>query len=248
MTRETYGDFASILGESPAWVIGGFAMPDGSFWEYREPDAVVVVQNGRLRVAVRRLSRKHDSVQILDNAKHMFFSSRSFDVPEHGGISFELEMRAWGLETRPGDLYDGFASFNLLDFTQGAALDFFVGHDRIAPVYARLPFPGVEAEDAKPLKYFAIFSERERSPEATHRLRIAYERAEDWVRWWMDGEEVWRYTLPVKLTRFTACLGIMTEKDLSPAGSTSLHGQGVLAEWTPIEVVSWPDPSARPEP
>src|SRR5439155_26202311 len=38
--RETYGDFTSIVGEKPAWVIGGFPLPDGSFWEYREPDAV----------------------------------------------------------------------------------------------------------------------------------------------------------------------------------------------------------------
>ena len=244
--RETYGDFTSIVGEKPSWVIGGFPQRDGTFWEYREPDAVAVVQNGRLRVAVRELTRRHDTVQILDNAKHMFFSARTFDVPTDGGVSFELEMRSQCSGTTPGDLYDGFVSFNLLDFTQGGALDWFVGHDRVAPVYARLPFPGVVAADAKPLKYFAMFDELPHEPAARRRVRIAYDRALDECRWWLDGEQVWRYTLPVKLSGFLAALGIMTEKDLSPDGSVSVHGQGILGEWSPLEIVTWPSGEDRP--
>ncbi|MFD2881361.1 DUF6081 family protein [Paenibacillus rhizoplanae] len=34
-------------------------------------------------------------------------------------------------------------SLNLLDFTTGAALDFFAGNDKYASVYGILPFPGV---------------------------------------------------------------------------------------------------------
>jgi uncharacterized protein DUF6081 len=244
--RETYGDFTSIVGEKPAWVVGGFALPDGSFWEYREPDAVAVVQNGRLRVAARQVTRKHDTIQILDNAKHMFFSSRSFEVPPEGGVSFECEIRSMCKDTAPGDLYDGFVSLNLLDFSEGGALDWFVGHDRIAPVYARLPFPGVVAGDAKPLKYFAIFEELAHTPGDRRRVRIAYDRALDEAGWWLDGEEVWRYTLPVKLNVFTMALGIMTEKDLTAEGSVSCHGQGIIGEWSPIEVTTWPTGSSRP--
>jgi hypothetical protein len=244
--REIYGDFRSIVGEKPAWVIGGFPLPDGSFHEYREPDAVTVVQNGRLRVAVRRLTRRHDTIQILDNAKHMLFSARTFEVPPAGGVAFETEIRSRCAGTVPGDLYDGFVSLNLLDLTQGVALDWFVGHDRIAPVYARLPFPGVEAADARPLKYFAVFEELAHPPGALRRVRIAYDRALDEARWWLDGAEVWRYTLPVKLAGFTAALGIMTEKDLTPEGSVSCHGQGILGEWAPLEVTTWADGEARP--
>jgi uncharacterized protein DUF6081 len=245
--QEIYSDYGSIVGAKPSWVIGGFPSSDGSIWEFREPDAVAVVQNGRLRVAVQELTRRHDRVQILDNAKHMFFSSRLFEIPPSGGIAFELDMRAYGMSTAPGDLYDGFASFNLLDFSEGVALDWFVGHDRIAPVYARLPFPGVKAADAKPLKFFAIFEERERTPTARQRVRIAYDRELDEAHWWLDGVEVWRYSVPVKLTGFTAALGVMTEKDLSPEGSVSCHGQGVLAEWGPLEITTWDDASARPD-
>lgn len=237
--RETYGEFTSILGAEPAWTIAGFPLPDGSFWEYREPDAVAVVQDGRLRLAVRELTRRHDSEQILDNAKHMFFSTRRFSVPQDGGISFELDVRSLCRGTAPGDLYDGFVSFNLLDFTEGAALDWFTGHDRIAPVYARLPFPGVVAGDARPLKYFALFEELSHEPGTRRRVGIAYDRPSDEAWWTLDGEEVWRYRVPVKLSSFIAALGIMTEKDIGPRGSVSCHGQGILGEWSPIEIATW---------
>lgn len=245
--RETYGDYTSIVGEKPSWVIAGFPLPDGSFWEYREPEAVAVVQNGRLRVGVKKLTRAHDTIQILDNAKHMFFSARSFDVPPDGGVSFELEMRSQCMGTVAGDLYDGFASFNLIDFSEGGALDWFVGHDRIAPVYARLPFPGVVASDARPLKYFAMFSELEHAPGDRRRVRIAYDRATDDCRWWLDEELVWRYTPPVRFSSFIAGLGIMTEKDLTREGSVSVHGQGVMGEWSPLEITTWGSGGSRPK-
>src|SRR5262245_20856840 len=65
----TYGGYADLLKPDSKWVIGGFPG-----WEFREPDAVVVVQNGRLRVGAIPLTRGNGVVQILDNAKHMYFS------------------------------------------------------------------------------------------------------------------------------------------------------------------------------
>lgn len=237
--HEVYGDFASILGASPAWSVATFPLRDGTVWEYREPDAVVVVQNGRMRLAVQRFTRSHDTVQILDNPKHMFFSTRRFDVPDRGGIAFEADIRAEGIRTTTGDLYDGFATLNLLDFGQGVALDWFCGHDRIAPVYARLPFPGVDAADAAPLKYFAFFEERQRVPGSAARVGIRYDRGAAEATWTLDGTEVWRYPIPVDIESFTVALGVFTEKDIGPAGSASCHGQGLVAEWSPLEVTTW---------
>lgn len=237
--HSTYADFASIVGRAPAWTIGGFPLRDGSVWEYREPEAISVVQNGRLRVFVPKLSRHHDRIQILDNAKHMLFSTNVFDVPHDGGVAFELDIRSRCANTEPGDLYDGFVSFNALELSQGAALDWFVGMDRVAPVFARLPFPGVAAQDARPLKYFAIFSELEHSTDTRRRVGIGYDRGADEVWWWIDGEEVWRCPVPIKLDRFVLALGIMTEKDLGNDGSVSCHGQAILGEWGPVEIATW---------
>lgn len=238
-THEVYGGFTTLVSDDPAWTIGSFPTPDGSTWEYREPEAVAVVQNGRLRVRVTPLTRRHDRVQILDNAKHMFFSTRRFEVPADGGISFELTMRSQVTGSTPGDLYDGFVSVNLLDFSQGAALDWFVGHDRIAPVHARLPFPGVAAEDARPLKYYAVFDEMEHSPGTERRVGISYDRANARITWTLDGATAWEQPIGVALTGFVVALGIMTEKDLTPQGSVSCHGQSITGEWGPVEVTTW---------
>src|SRR5437660_4688926 len=128
----TYGGFADLFKAESPWQLGGFALPDGSFWQYREPNAVVIAQAGRLRCTVAPLTRTHDRVQFLDNAKHMYFSKERFAVPPGGSISFDVNIGARGHGTAPGDVYDGFVSYNLLDFATGWALDFFISNDRIA--------------------------------------------------------------------------------------------------------------------
>ncbi len=233
-----YSNFHSIItGVSRSWEYGGFPLPDGTFWRYREPDAAVVVEGERMRVSAK-ISRANDQVQILDNAKNMFFSTRLFDVPEQGEISFEWNMRARCANTAPHDLYDGFVSVNLLDFTTGAALDFFVCNDIIATVYAILPFPGVpepvDPENADRPKYFCDFNELplETAPGQLHRYRISYSRGKDEVCYFVDGQEVGLYTgVPVKINSLIIALGLMTEKSIEEGKSVSVHGQIMTGEW-----------------
>lgn len=55
----------------------------------------------------------------------------------------------------------------------------------------------------------------------------------------MNGKEVRREkNIPLKFNNFTVALGIMTEKDLSPEGSVSVHGQTVIAEWSPVKITT----------
>jgi hypothetical protein len=109
----TYAGFHSIItGVSRSWEYGGFPLHDGTFWRYREPDAVIVVEGERMR-ATAKLSRANDQVQILDNAKNMFFSTRRFEIPDQGHIAFEWDMKALCSGTRPHDWYDGFVSVTL---------------------------------------------------------------------------------------------------------------------------------------
>ncbi|MDQ6419000.1 DUF6081 family protein [Paenibacillus sp. LHD-117] len=236
-TTRTLGDFHTILNEGDVWKIGGFPLQDGTFWPYREPEAVVIVRNGILYVRAA-ISRSNDRVQILDNAKHMYYSAEPVKVPENGEISFELKIRARTKDTAPGDLYDGYVSLNLLDFTTGGALDFFVGNDQYASVYAVLPFPGVQVPETEGTKYFCIFKEEtDFVPREFNTYRIAYNRSSDEIVFYVNGKEVRREThAPVKFNQFTVALGIMTEKDLTPEGSVSAHGQTVIAEWSPITI------------
>ena len=234
----TYADYHSIItGVERTWQYGGFPLPDGGFWHYREPNATVVVEGDRLRVTAK-LSRSNDQVQILDNAKNMFFSTRTFSAPEHGEISFEWSQKARCAGTASHDLYDGFVSVNLLDFSTGTALDFFVCNDIIATVYAILPFPGVPAPPDKELadkpKYFCDFVELpvETSLGQLHRYRISYHRGNDEVAYSVDGVEIARYKeVPVKLNGFLIALGLMTEKTIEHGKSVSIHGQMLIGEW-----------------
>ncbi len=241
----TYANYHSIItGIDRTWQYGGFPQPDGSFWLYREPDASVVVEGERLRVTAR-LSRSHNQVQILDNAKNMFFSTRTFTPPDAGEIAFEWEQKARCMGTAARDLYDGFISVNLLDFTTGAALDFFVCNEIISTVYAILPFPGVPAppdkEAADKPRYFCDFGELplETAPGQLHRYRISYHRGKDEVAYSVDGREVARYRdVPIKLNGFIIALGLMTEKTIENGQSVSVHGQVLIGEWSKFTITT----------
>ncbi|MGZ9583620.1 DUF6081 family protein [Paenibacillus marinisediminis] len=231
------GDFDTILNEGHVWKMGGFKLPDGSFWEYREPNATVIVRNGILYVRAP-LSRQNHQVQILDNAKHMYYSVEDIQVPEQGEISFELDIRARTQNTVPNDLYDGYVSLNLLDFSTGGALDFFAGRDKYASVYAVLPFPGVQVPETNKTRYFCIFKEDTNFKAGEfNNYRITYNRENDEIVFYVNGEEVRREkNVPIKFNKFTVALGIMTEKDLTPEGSVSVHGQTVTAEYSPVKI------------
>jgi hypothetical protein len=193
---EIYAGFDSLLEPQPTWRIGEFPERDGSMRQLREPDAVTIVQSGRLSIGVRRFTRTHDRVQILDNAKHVLFSTRTFEIPEAGSISFSGELRAEGAECRAGDLYDAFASLLCLDLSTGTAIDVFCRDDMYAAVFARLPFPGVRVPDLEPFKYWAIFDERVLPSPGTHNYGIEIAPGAGSITWTVDGGLLRRQSLP----------------------------------------------------
>jgi hypothetical protein len=242
-TTRVLGGFGDILKPESEWVTAGFALPDGSFWAYREPGATVVAQRHRLRVTVAPLTRSNDRVQILDNAKHMYFSRERVSVPEGGALTVDVRIAARGHGTAANDLYDGFISYNLLDFETGFAIDFFISNDVIATVYARLPFPGVPAPETGDTRYFAVFKELDvaTAPGQPHDYRITYDQGADAVRFWVDGVLVnEERNIPDKIRGFTLAMGLMTEKDIQDGRSVSLHGQGLTGEWSETRITSTP--------
>lgn len=236
------GDYNRIFEHDSPWETGGFALPDGTGWEYREPNAMVLVRNGWLQVAAVPLTRGHDRVQVLDNAKHMYYSKERFAVPAGGRITFEIQVAATTVGTRPGDIYDGFISWNLLDFTTGWAFDFLTGGDGIATVYGRLPFPGVTISDTGDAKAFAIFNEIRDLPAGQgqpHAYRITYDQGEGSVEFEADGRIVDRYDRVFDcITGFTAALGLMTEIEIAGGKSVSCHGQGLIGRFSPMRVTT----------
>jgi hypothetical protein len=236
-----YSNFASAITGEGDWIPAGFPLPDGGFWQYQEPDAVVVVQDGFLKVAAVPYTRRHDSIQILDNAKHMYFSTRNFAAPKSGSITFAIDMSATIVGGAQGDLYDGFVSFNVLDFSTGAALDFFVGNEVLATVYGKLPFPGVPAAACSHgPRYFCLFEEIHTgiTPGSLHHYEITYASDENLVTYSIDGSAVRRFSnVPFKLGPCTLAMGLMSEKDLAAGkGSVSCHGQGAIGRWGNVKI------------
>jgi len=184
---------------------------------------------------VRRFTRSDDRIQIFDNAKHVMFSTGSFAVGS--GIRISWDMGAEGLGCAEGDLYDGFASFLCLDLTTGTAIDVFCRDSLCAAVFARLPFPGVKLPEVAPLKYWALFDEKELPAPGIHRYSIAIEPPLSQITWTVDDELLRHQRLPeYALGPLMFGLGLMTEKDLTNDGSISCHGQGVRGEWGPITI------------
>jgi len=186
-------------------------------------------------MGVRRFTRYDDRAQILDNAKHVLFSTSSFDVGS--GLRLSWEMGAEGLGCRDGDLYDGFASFVCLDLTSGTAIDVFCRDELCAAVFARLPFPGTRLPDLEPMKYWALFDEKVLPQAGPHRYSIAIEPRRSSITWTVDETTLREQHLPdYELGPLMFGLGLMTEKDITTQGSVSCHGQGVRGEWGPITV------------
>jgi len=237
------GGFSCVISVEPearTWMPAGFPMAEGGFWVYQEPDAVVVVQNDRLRVAAVPFTRGHDAVQFFDNAKHMYFSTRSFEAPRNGRLTVEWEMSAQVIGTRDDDLYDGFVSFHLMDLAAGVAIDVFTANRMIATVYARLPFPGANApkREAGP-RFFSLFDEFEgiTEPGQNHRYAIVYDRAAATLEWFIDAKLLKKEAKVPDFGASILALGMMTEKDIVPGkGSVSCHGQGAIASWGGIRV------------
>jgi hypothetical protein len=186
-------------------------------------------------MGVRRFTRCHDRVQIFDNAKHVLFSTESIDAGT--GLRLSWEMGAEGLGCLEGDLYDGFASFLCLDLSTGTAIDVFC-RDRIcAAVFARLPFPGVKLPDLEPMKYWALFDEKELDAPGIHRYSITIDTHRSSITWTVDDDILREQQMPgYRLGSVMFGLGLMTEKDITTEGSVSCHGQGVRGEWGPITI------------
>lgn len=235
--------FGCVISAEPAertWMPAGFPIANGGFWTFREPDAVVIVQSERLRVAAVPFTRSHDEMQFLDNAKHMYFSTRAFEAPKNGRLTIEWDMAAHIVGARDDDLYDGFVSFHLMDLAAGVAIDVFAANRTIATVYARLPFPGASAprSDSGP-RYFSLFDEFRgcTEPGQMHRYALVYDRGDATLEWHMDGKCLKREVAVPDLGPSLLALGMMTEKDIVPGkGSVSCHGQGAVATWGGIRV------------
>ncbi len=236
-----YGEFSSIFKEGGKWTRGEYKLPDGTAWIYNEPDAVLRIQRDHLRVRADPLRRSHDTIQILDDAKHLYQSTKRFPTPEEGGISFDIEMDAKVTGAKNNDLYNGFVVFGLTDLEGGFGLAFLTNGIEYATLYARHTPLNVTSQNPSYPRFFEIHDEHSLPPleEGRHHYTITYSREKSRVEWLVDGEHAnYQDNIPDPINTFAVEIGLMTAVELGPNGSRSLQGQGITGEWSELKITS----------
>ncbi len=235
---QQYGEYSSIFKEEGKWTQGIYKLPDGTTWTYNEPDAIIIVKRNTLQVRIEHLTRNHDTIQLLDNTKHLYLSTAKFPTPEDATITFEIEMNAKVTGAKDNDLYNGFTAFNLHDLEGGYGFSFLTNGTEYATLYSRQTPTGATSKNPTYPRFFEIYNEQP-LPEGKHRYTINYTKKRDYAEWLLDGERVnYQDRIPDPINSFNISIGIMTAVELGPNGSQSLHGQGVTGEWSTAKITS----------
>ncbi len=234
-----YGEYSSVFKENGKWTQGIYKLPDGTTWAYNEPDAIIIVKRNRLQVRVEPLKRSHDTIQLLDNNKHVYLSTGRFLTPEESTINFELNLGAKITDAKDDDLYNGFSAFNLHDLEGGLGFAFLTNGTEYSTVYFRQTPQGFVSRNPNFPRFFAIYDERPLIPleEGLHRFAINYSKRDSRAEWLLDGESVnYQDGIPDPISSFVMSIGIGTDIDLGSNGSRSLQGQGITGEWSQIKI------------
>ncbi len=237
-------DYSAILRQDSPWRQGVIKLSDGSHWVCAEPGAQITVRRGDLRIQVTPFTKHHDANQTFDNSKHLYFSKDVYPTADEQETQFELSMSARGVRTNEGDIYDGFIAFHLLDAEFGIAADFFAGNDSLAMAYSLPQESPADRRALRDRRYMAIFKKFEipTSPGQLHRYKIVYNRGLGRFSWIVDGKKVAEErNVPAKVSSFRIGLGIMTAKNITDGKSISVHGQGMIGRWSPVQYSSVPE-------
>jgi Family of unknown function (DUF6081) len=216
------------------WKILGFPMGNGETWTWEEPRARFEAKNGGLAVTVDPFTRKHDRVHMFDDPKQLYGSTTTLPVSRDGVTVFEAEMGAETYRGNAADLRDGFAGFNVMDFSTGMIFDFISTGQKIGAIYERLLIPGLT--DEKTAFTYLIespFSGLLTEPGKMHHYSVRLDAAKKRAEWHVDEKPFFKAEgIPVSLGEITLGFGLFTLRPIdSSKGSVSVHGQGATGIW-----------------
>ncbi len=216
------------------WKILSFPMGNGENWTWAEPKARIETRNGGLAVTVNPFTRKHDQVHMFDDPKQLYGSTRTFPVSKDGVTVFEADMGAETYNSNSEDLRDGFAGFNVMDFSTGMIFDFISTGQKIGAIYERLLIPGL-TDDKTAFTYLieSPFSGVRTEPDRMHHYSLRIDAAKRRAEWQVDGKPFFKAEgIPVDPKEITLGFGIFTLNPIDPVkGSVSTHGQGATGIW-----------------
>lgn len=228
-----YDDFSGPDLDSEKWMYLQYPLPDGSTHVCSEPSSTTTVRDGALKVHIEKFENFH-GVQIIDNPKHLLFSTQAFEIPASGECCFSVTMTGQGINTVPFDYRDGFAAFNLLDLSGGWVFDLAVSTDTVFAIHERLPLPGVEQSFTHCVN--APLAGLDTSAGAEHRCTVSLDRGAGTAAWIVDGTTVYEISGAVIPERVQVGFGVFTLQQVQNDTSVSLHGQGFDASWKDVVI------------
>jgi hypothetical protein len=233
-TSRTYDDFSGTELDLSKWSYLEYPMPDGPPWRATEPDAELSIADGTFSIRVEEYKRAHDAVQIIDNPKLLLLSNETFALPRAGVATFSVDMAAQLLNGNTDDFRDGFAAFNVLDFSKGYVFDVAANGAHLWAIHEVLP---IETALGDPFTYMI---ENPYGPAAkaghSQTCQVSFDTVDSTVTWLVDGGLVTRATLPVMPQSVQLGLGLFTLRPIVDGQSRSLRGQGITASWSNVRV------------
>jgi hypothetical protein len=237
-TWETYEDFSSGSLSDERWGIKQVPQPDGSVWQYQEPNARYRFSNGALEIRVPRFEKFHNANQNFDNAKILILSERVFAVPQNGSLIVSARVSAEKLGGRANDFRDGFVSLNVVEFETGLVLDLLATGERLGALWERMP---ANAPNSFLHVVDAPLHSPPTSPGQWHDFAICINSSDRSAQWRVDGKLLMEVNgVPAVPTNVRIGMGILTIQPLTAAGSNSLRGQGMVGRWTNLRIGTAP--------
>jgi hypothetical protein len=235
LATETLYDSLSGGKIDPAkWKILSFPMGDDKTWTWEEPKAHIESKMGGTAITVNPFTRKHDTVHMFDDPKHLYGSTRNFPVLKDQTTVFEVEMGCETYHSNADDLQDAFAGFILMDFSTGMIFDFVSTGRKIGVIYERLLIPGLT--DEKTAFTYLIespFSSVQTEPGKMHHYAVRIDAARRRAEWLADGKMFFKAEgVPVEPKEIMIGFGLFTLKPPDRTkGSVTIHGQGATGIW-----------------
>ena len=185
-----YDDFRVAGWPRSGWVEHRY--PHEDIWDRAASVICPGAPESSLTIDLPRFTRSHSN-----HVKAMAMTDRLFDLSRSAGfrVSAEISVDISGvagnpLGLEPGDPRLAAGALVTIDPSTGMVLDFFIGADRIAPLYERLPMARAALGDYP--AYSRLLDPVPRREGDWRCYEIRYDREADIAEWRVDGELVAR--------------------------------------------------------
>src|SRR5918912_15072 len=111
----SYDDLQGPDLDAARWSPARLPLPAGGEHIPLDPNGLLVVGGGEVRVTIPRFSLSHDTVQSADSAKYLIFSTGQFELPPDRPATFTADLAVENLGGDPADFRRGMAAFQVFD-------------------------------------------------------------------------------------------------------------------------------------